>query len=35
MGDLKHEHGRQWEGIAFYPQEKSRHNLKLEFKAEL
>ena len=20
MGDLKHEHGRQWEGIAFYPQ---------------
>jgi len=22
MGDLKHEHGRQWEGIAFYPQEK-------------
>lgn len=19
MGDLKHEHGRQWEGIAFYP----------------
>ena len=22
MGDLKHEHGRQWEAIAFYPQEK-------------
>ena len=21
MGDLLHEHGRQWEGIAFYPQE--------------
>lgn len=21
MGDLKHEHGRQWEAIAFYPQE--------------
>jgi len=20
MGDLKHEHGRMWEGIAFYPQ---------------
>lgn len=20
MGDLKHEHGRQWEGCAFYPQ---------------
>jgi site-specific DNA-methyltransferase (adenine-specific) len=22
MGDLKHEHGRQWEAIAFYPQEE-------------
>jgi len=21
MGDLKHEHGRQWEAICFYPQE--------------
>jgi site-specific DNA-methyltransferase (adenine-specific) len=21
MGDLKHEHGRQWEGICFYPKE--------------
>ena len=21
MGDLSHEYGRQWEGIAFYPQE--------------
>ena len=21
MGDLLHEHGRQWEGIAFYPME--------------
>lgn len=21
MGDLKHEHGRQWEGICFYPME--------------
>lgn len=22
MGDLKHEHGRQWEAICFYPQEE-------------
>jgi site-specific DNA-methyltransferase (adenine-specific) len=22
MGDLKHEHGRQWEGCAFYPQDE-------------
>ena len=22
MGDLQHEHGRQWEAIAFYPQEQ-------------
>ena len=22
MGDLKHEHGRQWEAISFYPQEE-------------
>lgn len=22
MGDLEHEHGRQWEAIAFYPEEK-------------
>lgn len=22
MGDLKHEHGRQWEAIAFYPQKE-------------
>lgn len=22
MGDLEHEHGRQWEAIAFYPQEE-------------
>ena len=22
MGDLKHEHGRQWEGIVFYPMEE-------------
>lgn len=22
MGDLEHEHGRQWEAISFYPQEK-------------
>ena len=22
MGDLKHEHGRQWESICFYPQEE-------------
>jgi site-specific DNA-methyltransferase (adenine-specific) len=22
MGDLKHEHGRQWEAIAFYPKEE-------------
>lgn len=22
MGDLQHEHGRQWEAIAFYPQEE-------------
>lgn len=22
MGDLKHEHGRQWEAICFYPKEK-------------
>lgn len=22
MGDLKHEHGRQWEGCCFYPKEQ-------------
>ena len=22
MGDLLHEHGRQWEAVAFYPQEE-------------
>lgn len=22
MGDLKHEHGRQWEAICFYPQDE-------------
>ena len=28
MGDLKHEYGRQWEAIAFYPQEEHEFNYR-------
>lgn len=29
MGDLKHEHGRQWEAICFYPMEEHEFNKRI------